>query len=299
MKDFSLDRRAVLMGAAAVIFTRQPTSAAPDDPPLIVRDYALDRKGFRTRIIKPGPAPEDGDPLTDAPSGARSITYGSGKLELLAWRSLPLPAGKRPAVLMLHGGNALGQIHWDLARPYVQAGYVVMMPSLRGENGQAGIFSGFYDEVEDVLAAGHALAAEADVDPARMFLAGHSVGGTLTMLAALTTPMFRGASSLSGSPDAFAFFSRFPEDIRFDTTDPREFEMRSAICYATSFKCPTLIQRSATPARTNSVAELTANRARAAGLHVESVTVPGDHFSAVPEQISRSLAFFATLGGRP
>lgn len=293
-----VDRRGLLKGAAfALLFAPTASSfAMADDPPLISRDYAGERKSFRTHLVKPGPAPDDGESLTEPPAEVQLTTYRSGKLELLAWRSAPRGKGKRPAVLVLHGGNAMGRGHWDLAEPYVRAGYVALVPSVRGENGQAGAFSGFYDEVDDVLAAGRKLAAEPDVDPARLFLAGHSIGGTLTMLAAMTGTLFRGASPLSGSPNAFAFFNRYPEDVRFDATNPREFQMRSAVCYATSFKCPTLIQHSGTPAQAGPIADLTASRARAAGLKVESISVPGDHFTAIPGQIQNSLAFFAELG---
>ena len=144
-------------------------------------------------------------------------------------------------MLFLHGGNALWQGHWDLTRPYVEAGYVAMMPALRAENGLAGSFSGFYDETADVLAAAQVLRAQPGVDPARLFLAGHSVGGTLTLLAAMSTSLFRAAASFSGNPDAWAFFRRFPEDIRFNAADPLEFDMRSAACFAESFKCPMLL----------------------------------------------------------
>lgn len=154
MSKSSPDRRVVLKGAGAALLLGQAGEgfALPADPPLIDRDYAADRKAFQTHILKRGPAPDVGESLADPPSGARVVAYRSGKLELLAWRSWPQGKAKRPAVLVLHGGNAMGRGHWDLAEPYVKAGYVAMMPSVRGENGQAGIFSGFYDEVDDVLA---------------------------------------------------------------------------------------------------------------------------------------------------
>ena len=113
-----------------------------------------------------------------------------------------------------------------------------MMPALRGENGLPGNFSGFYDETADVLAAAQVLRGQPGVDPARLFLAGHSVGGTLTLLAAMSTRMFRAAASFSGNPDARAFFRRFPEDIRFDAADALEFDMRSAACFARKLQMP-------------------------------------------------------------
>jgi dipeptidyl aminopeptidase/acylaminoacyl peptidase len=296
---FRLNRRGFLGGMAASAFVTAGAWAAgfPATPPLIASDYAVDRKSFHSHLLKRGPAPDDGDPLTP-PEGAQLLHYHSGDLVLSAWRSLPRGTDKanRPAILFLHGGNALGDGHWDLARPYIKAGYVALVPALRAENGQGGAFSGFYDETGDVLAAADALASQPDVDRSRIFVAGHSVGGTLALLAALSTTTFRGAASFSGNPSAFAFFRRFPEDIRFDAGDIREFEMRSAVCYATSFKCPVLMMHGTGEAQMDASSSLTASRARAAGLQVESETVPGDHFSALPEETRRSLAFFARLG---
>jgi dipeptidyl aminopeptidase/acylaminoacyl peptidase len=291
-------RRAFLAGLAGSLYLVDKASAAfPDTPPLIAGDYALARMSFHTHLLKLGPAPDDGGSLTP-PGGAQLLQYQSGGLSLAAWRSVPSKneRHKRPAMLFLHGGNALGEGHWDLVRPYLRVGYVVMMPAFRAENGQAGAFSGFYDETGDVVAAARALAIQPDVDPSRIFVAGHSIGGTLTLLAVLSSSMFRGASSFSGNPSAFAFFEHFPEDIRFDAGDIREFEMRSAVCYATSFKCPVLMLHGAREARMDAPSDLTASRAKVAGLKVESTVVPGDHFSALPEEIRRSLAFFAKLG---
>ncbi len=294
----SLHRRSLLVGGAAVFLSTgtKGAFALSADPPLIHRDYALDRKRFRTNILKPGPAPEAGASLANKPDGAQIVDYRSGSLGLMAWRSAPGVGKKKPSVLLLHGGNALGAIHWEMARLFLQAGYVIMMPALRGENGLPGSFSGFYDETDDVIAAAQTLAVQPDVDPKRMFLAGHSIGGTMTMLAAMSSPLFRGASAFSGNPNAFSFFNRYPEDIRFDTTDQREFEMRSAVCYAASFKCPILLSRNEGSVGANAMTELTANRAKAAGRSMVHMTVPGDHFSAIPEQIKHSLAFFAKLG---
>jgi len=168
----------------------------------------------------------------------------------------------------------------------------VMMPSLRGENGQMGNFSGFYDEVDDVLAASERLAHLPGVDPQRLFIAGHSIGGTLTMLTAMSTHKFRAAAPISGNPDAFRFFNRYPEDIRFDDSNTHEFEVRSALCYAHSFKCPVRVVHGTEEAHFNDRAELLARRARAAGAHIETETVAGNHTSALPAEIEQSIRFF-------
>lgn len=186
----------------------------------------------------------------------------------------------------------MGIGHWQLMKPYMNAGYVVMMPSLRGENGQRGNFSGFYDEVDDVLAAAERLAHLPGVDSGRLFIAGHSIGGTLTMLTAMSTHKFRAAAPISGNPNAFRFFNRYPQDIRFDDSNTHEFEVRSALCYAHSFKCPVRVVHGTEEAHFNDRAGLLARRARAAGAHIETETVAGNHTTALPAEIEQSIRFF-------
>lgn len=273
-------------------------SAVVTDPPLLAGDYAKERHRFRTDLLKKGPAPDNYEPLI-APSGADQIFYRSGfggELELVAWVSRYERAPKpKPAVLFLHGGNAIGQGHWMLMKPYIEAGYIVMIPTMRGENGQKGNFSGFYDEVADVLAAADRLRHLPGVDRHRLFIAGHSIGGTLAMLAAMSTRRFRAATPISGNPDAFAFFDRYPQDIRFDTKNPREFQMRSPICYAHSFKCPMKVMHGTEEVHFDTRVGLLAKRAIAGGVKMEVATVQGNHTSALPAEILQSIQFFKSV----
>jgi hypothetical protein len=114
--------RRLLLGSVAGLSLAGGVDAADDQPGLVREDYALARQRFRTRLLKHGPAPDPAQPL-EAPPGARQLRYRSGSLDLVAWISEDAGSGaSRPAVLFLHGGNALWQGHWDLARPYVEAG---------------------------------------------------------------------------------------------------------------------------------------------------------------------------------
>ncbi|TCL76027.1 alpha/beta fold hydrolase [Rhizobium sp. BK251] len=296
---FSLPRRVVLAGLAAALVPRAASAVeVPPQPPLLTGDYEKERQHFRTRLLRKGPAPDKYEPLK-TPADADQIFYRSGyggELELVAWVSKYKRTPKlKPAVLFLHGGNAMGIGHWELMKPYIDAGYVVMMPSVRGENGQLGNFSGFYDEVSDALAAAHRLAHLPGVDGSRVFIAGHSIGGTLTMLTAMSSKRFRAATPISGNPDAFRFFDRYPQDIRFDEKDPREFQMRSALCYAESFKCPVYVMHGKEEDHFNDRAGLLAKRARVAGVKIEASTLPGGHTSALPAEIEQSIHFFGSV----
>jgi len=94
-------------------------------------DLATARNGFVTKLKRNGPAPQSYERSTPL-SGVEEVTYSSGSLSLKAWVSAqPSEAKKRPAVVYLHGGWAFGAADWADAAPFVEAGYVVMMPMLR------------------------------------------------------------------------------------------------------------------------------------------------------------------------
>ena len=247
--------------------------AACGHAPLRETDYARARRSFHTRLLREGPSPQAAEPVAVA-ADAREVTYTSGALQLRAWVSNTSGAPK-PAIVYVHGASAFRADHWEATRPLRDAGFVVMTPILRSENGSPGSYSLFYDEVDDVVAAAEALARMPGVDPAHIYLTGHSNGGTLVMLAAMTSSRFRAAAALSGLVDASAIHGD-PVDVPFDQANPEEYRMRSALEFPGSFKCPVRIYYGADEGGDYGFVEL-ARRARAAGRDVEAVRVPGDH----------------------
>jgi dipeptidyl aminopeptidase/acylaminoacyl peptidase len=258
-------------------------------------DYGGVRKAFRTKLSRRGPSPQK-ERMTDPPAGARAVEFASGDLRLRAWVNAPAADGaaRRPAVVFLHGGFGFGKGDWDMTRPYRDAGYIVLAPILRGENGQAGTFTLFYDEVDDALAAGEFLRRQPYVDGGRLFVAGHSVGGTLALLAAEASGRFRAAASFSASPDQVLYCRHGirKESIPFDVADARELEVRSPLAYAGSFKCPARLYYGTKEKHFEKTTQRTAAVAKEKGLDVEAVAVEGSHTSAVPEAMKRSIAFF-------
>ena len=258
-------------------------------------DYSTARSHFTTQLVKHGPAPQQYEPLV-CPTGAEQVVYAP-ELHLQAWITAPpaygnSAAAKRPAVLFLHGGFALGASDWTMTQPYQDAGYIVMTPAWRGENGQNGEFSSFYNEVSDVIAAADFLAKQPGVDATHIYLAGHSAGGTLTLLAAMTSSRFRAAASFSGAPDVIAFTKQEAAWTAFDPSNVREGQMRSAAAFASSFKCPARLYYGTQELFFAAASKETSERAKAKGLDVDSISVVGDHFSAVPEEIRDSILFF-------
>lgn len=291
--------RAVLVTLLALT---APTAGATEPGPnpdgtiaplisLAPRDYRSDRRRYHTQLLRRGPAPGS-DTMPGLPNDAQEIQFRSGTLTLKAWMGQPSAERRRrrPAVIFLHGGFSFGQDAWDAAQPYRKAGFMLVTPILRGENGQQGVYSLFYNEVEDVVALLNALRRRADVDRRHIYLAGHSIGGTLALLASLASHRFKATASLSGSPDQ-AIFVKYgidPDQVPFDPSDVLEVQLRSPLAYARSFRTPVLLiygtgephfrlssQKLASIARTVSYAE-----------------VEGDHLSAVPAGISQSIEFF-------
>ena len=260
-------------------------------------DLAHARAAFQTKLLRKGAAPARAA-MPGTPPGVTRVEFPSGDLRLAAW--LQRPAGDdgggstSPGVVFLHGGFALGVEDWRMAAPFLEAGYVLLAPILRGENGQGGTFTLFYDEVDDVLAAGRFLAGQAGVDPKRVYVAGHSVGGTLALLAAQSSRQFRAAASFSGSPDQVIYcrLGIAAEQIPFDVGDPHELELRSPLAFARSFQCPVRMFYGTGEPHFRLSTERTAELASAAHLDVQAIRVEGGHESAVPAEVEQSLLFF-------
>ncbi|MEQ8789126.1 MAG: prolyl oligopeptidase family serine peptidase [Pirellulaceae bacterium] len=279
-------------GVAGVLLVRSVATAVQTAGAMPVQqeDYAVARSRFQTTLQRRGPSPQDSYPLT-TPPGAVRVQYPSGDRQLTAFVDAPPPVGgRRPAVVFLHGGFAYGEEDWEMAQPFRDAGYLVMIPVLRGENGQPGDFTLFYDEVDDVLSAARELKKLPYVDTNNVFVAGHSAGGTLAVLSVLASDEFRAAAAYSGTMNQSIQFD--PELVVYDRSDPRELQMRSPEAYAGSFKSPAQLYYGTQEYLLKDGNTRTAAAAAARGHNVQAMPVPGDHFSSVPPAMQRSIAFF-------
>jgi dienelactone hydrolase len=264
-------------------------SVRPTNFPEQTQDYADARKTFKTNLTSKGGAPQNWDE-EHPPPGVREVIYASGGLQLKAW--VNSGGAPRPAVLFLHGGFSFSYEDWNQCQPFRDAGFVTMTPWLRGENGQAGSYTMFYDEVDDVVAAAEVLARTPGVDPNRIFVAGHSVGGTLAMLGAMTSKRFKGCASFSGSPDQFVWIKEQEYMAPFDVNDMNEMAMRSPLAYPKSFKCPARLYWGDEELVFKFSTNRLAKKARAAGLDVQSIEIAGDHMTAVEPAMRQAATFF-------
>ncbi len=273
--------------------------APEDDLALETQDYGDARGQFNTQLRMMVRSPQRYDPHARLPDAVREVTYPSGKRSLKAWLAIPETKARRyPAVLFVHGGYNLDPEDWNQAEPFLDSGYAVMLPTVRGENGQPGNFTLGYDEVDDVIAAAEHLAGMRRIDPDHIYIAGHSNGGTLALLASMVSHRFRAVASLSGSCDArlwAAFVRQEYGFLPFDPRNRRELKMRSPQPFAKSFKCPARLYYGEAADELPRLAEScrrTASAAHADGLDVEAEGVPGDHMSMVLPGVRAAIAFF-------
>lgn len=91
---------------------------------------------------------------------------------------------ERAAVVLVHGYGADRLQMLPLVKPLHEAGYIVLVTTLRGEAGDSSACTFGVRESEDVLAAIEVLRRRADVDPKRIALIGTDTGATACLLAA-------------------------------------------------------------------------------------------------------------------
>lgn len=200
-----------------------------------------ERRGFTTKIIRQG---EKYPPIPAPPAGVfERVKYKSPVGPLAAYVT-PKPEGngKHPAIIWITGGdsNSLDEMWTPKSREndqsaaaYRKPGLVLMLPSLRGGNDNPGQREGFYGEVDDVIAAADYLASLPYVDPKRIYLGGHSTGGTLAMLVAASTSKFRGVFAFGPVASASYYGKNYNY---YDLKDMEEIRRRAPILWLGSVR---------------------------------------------------------------
>lgn len=144
------------------------------------------------------------DPPQDKahPAGMTVLHIPTGGVQVNGVAYTPSGAGPHPVLLILHGlpGN---EKNLDIAQAARRAGWVAVTFNYRGSWGSPGRF-GFAHVLEDTRAAlAHlrdpAVAATLGADPARIVLAGHSMGGWSTLMTAARDHRLLGAVAISAA----------------------------------------------------------------------------------------------------
>ncbi|WP_244584958.1 alpha/beta hydrolase family protein [Escherichia coli] len=211
-----------------------------------------DRENFKTEIVDI--SFEDDDKPATPPKGVLDLIYYPAKDGDMAAFITPDPKDekKHPAVIWLvggYGGIGSDDYFWrshprsndQSASAFRKAGIVTMIPSFRGENGNPGKYEMFYGELDDLENAREYLSKLPYVDPDRIYLVGHSTGGTRALLASELPNKYRAIFSLGGIPDLKKRVDMGPisVDIPFNQNNQKEFRLRSPGHYISSITTPT------------------------------------------------------------
>lgn len=203
------------------------------------------RAAFHSRLV-PLAAPK-APPETPPPGLLRLVGYPAKVGELQAYLSPDPGDGRRhPAIVWLAGGdcNSIGDV-WSPSPPdddqsaaaFRQAGVLMLYPSLRGGNTNPGAKEGFLGEVDDVLAATAFLKKQPYVDSTRIYLGGHSTGGTLAMLVAESSGQYRAVFAF-GAVDDVAGYGADSGFLPFDVANAQEVRLRSPGYWLGSVRSP-------------------------------------------------------------
>ncbi len=242
------------------------------------------RKGFVSKLAR---RKEDKEPVDEPPVRVfQKVKYESPAGKLAAYLTPdPKDAKKHPAIIWITGGdcNSIGDV-WtaqpaendQTAAAYRKAGIVMMFPSLRGGNDNPGTKEGFLGEVDDILAAAEFLVKQSYVDPARVYLGGHSTGGTTVLLTAECSDRFRAVFSFGPVDDVGGYG---PEYLPFDFRNPRELLVRSPGRWLNSIKSPVFVIEGTRNSNLDSLRKM-ARTCQNSNVHF--VTVRGaSHFSVL------------------
>ena len=260
-----------------------PTAAGSAAGTAATPTLASARRGFATHIVSAG-APA-GRP--DAPPRGvfELVRYASPAGALAAYVTPdPRDGARHPAIVWITGGdcNSIGDVWTEApasndqtAAAYRRAGVVMMVPSLRGGNDNPGRREGFYGEVDDVLAAADHLAALPYVDPARVYLGGHSTGATVAMLTAEMSGRFRAVLAFGPTDDPSGYGDQF---TFYDPSRPRELALRSPGRWLDSVTSPLFVFEGVD--EPSNIDSLRGMKAASHNRMIHFVEVPGaDHFS--------------------
>jgi pimeloyl-ACP methyl ester carboxylesterase len=139
---------------------------------------------------------QDPDPTLRPVARTPEVRFDSAGVPLLGVLHLPAGPGPHPVVVLLHGfpGN---ERNFDLAQALRRAGYAALVFHYRGSWGVGGVYSWSNVLADAARAVAVAPTLDPSLDPARVALVGHSLGGFAALHTAAADPSVRAVAALA------------------------------------------------------------------------------------------------------
>jgi dipeptidyl aminopeptidase/acylaminoacyl peptidase/predicted small secreted protein len=211
-----------------------------------VYPLATARKEFFTKLtkqnkmnVKPAQPPKNMFSIVYYPTNIGNMVAYLGKI--------PADNKLHPAIIWISGGfgNDISNVWEDAdadndqtAAAFRKAGIIMMYPAQRGGNGNPGHDESCYGEIDDILAAADYLARQEGIDPKRIYLGGHSTGGTKVLLAAECSNVFRAVFSFGPVASVNNYG---PDYLTYNTDNDTEARLRTPALWFGSLKTPTYV----------------------------------------------------------
>lgn len=213
------------------------------DPFAQIPQYVQSFNEFKTVLIQYGPSPVGHERLLPT-KGFDVVNYQSEgrSLQAYIYKGKSTPASPKPAIVYFHGGWTLGDGDLDDCKSFIDAGFVVFAPSLRGENGNEGNYEFLGGEIKDAQEAVKWAANQPYVDKSRIYTFGHSMGGNISLFLTLFPDLpirLSGGSSGITFPNDFKQMqasANYKNKVPFDSNNDIECMMRSNYLYLTQMQ---------------------------------------------------------------
>lgn len=173
-----------------------------------------------------------------------------GKVFILLRHVPPLPV-----VILNHDGvKGISNATLERAKFLAWHGFIVLVPSYRGEDGSDGEVEVAKGEVDDVLNLMKIIPKIKEADKKKIAMIGTSHGALITMLAASRTKELKCVVEAYGVMDIFQWW-KYLKEKKFKTDDPlskkvygegpsenpEAFKIRDAVNYVSRIQCPVLV----------------------------------------------------------
>ena len=202
------------------------------------------RADFHTQLLRKDSDP--GRPPIPPKALLRLVPFPAKVGNLWAYVS-PDPGDNRkhPAIIWIFGGfsNGIGEPAWEdgpadndqSASAFRKAGICMMYPSRRGAEGNPGFKEGLFGEVDDVVSAMDFLRQLPWIDKDRIYLGGHSTGGTLALLVAEVDNRFRSVFAFGAVHTTIGYGA---DALPFNVEDRKEAIMRAPLAFLSTIENP-------------------------------------------------------------